>query len=154
MGTRQGDSIISRKSSVGLNTLVERVSGLVKISKIINGTGVETTKAAANRLENIPELMRKSLTVDNGGENAGHQEITNQLGLAVYFAHPYHFWERGTNENTNGLIRYYFPKGTDFATISDERISEVEKKLNTRPRKRLDYKTPQEVFNNCVALKC
>lgn len=154
LGHWEGDSIVSRKSKVSLNTLVERVSGLVKISKIINGTGIETAKVVTNRLENIPESMRKSLTVDNGGENAGHQEITNHLGLAVYFAHPYHSWERGTNENTNGLIRYYFPKGTDFATISDERIREVEEKLNTRPRKRLGYKTPQEVFNNCVALKC
>jgi IS30 family transposase len=145
---------VSRKSLVGLNTLVERVSGLVKISRINNGTGVETTKAVTNRLASIPALMRKSLTVDNGGENAGHQEITKCLGIAVYFAHPYHSWERGTNENTNGLIRHYFPKGTDFATIPDERIKAVEEKLNTRPRKRLGYKTPQEVFNNCVALKC
>ncbi len=73
--------------------------------------------------------------------------------MKVYFAHPYHSWERGTNENTNGLIRRYFPKGTDFATISNKSIKEVEKKLNARPRKRLDYKTPQEIFNNCVALK-
>src|SRR3989344_814347 len=153
-GHWEGDSIVSRKSLVGLNTLVERVSGLVKISKINNGTGVETTKAVTNRLKKIPESMRRSLTVDNGSENAGHQETTNHLGLAVYFAHPYHSWERGANENINGLIRYYFPKGTDFATISDERIKEVEEKLNARPRKRLGYKTPQEVFNNCVALKC
>ena len=153
-GHWEGDSIVSRKSKVSLNTLVERVSGLVKISKVINGAGIETTKAVTDRLENVPESMRKSLTVDNGGENAGHQQITEILGLVVYFAHPYHSWERGTNENTNGLIRYYFPKGTDFATIPDERIKEVEEKLNTRPRKRLGYKTPQEVFNNCVALKC
>jgi transposase, IS30 family len=153
-GHWEGDSIVSRKSLVGLNTLVERISGLVKISKINNGTGVETAKVVTDCLRNIPEPMRKSLTVDNGSENAGHQNITESLGLAVYFAHPYHSWERGTNENTNGLIRYYFPKGTDFATIPDERIKEVEEKLNTRPRKRLGYRTPQEVFNNCVALKC
>ncbi|MCX5727122.1 MAG: IS30 family transposase [Candidatus Saganbacteria bacterium] len=153
-GHWEGDSIVSKKSLVGLNTLVERVSGLVRISKISNGTGAETTVAVTNRLKVIPKTMRKSLTVDNGGENASHQQITSSLGMAVYFAHPYHSWERGTNENTNGLIRYYFPKGTDFATISIERIKEVETKLNARPRKRLGYKTPQEVFNNCVALKC
>lgn len=154
LGHWEGDSIVSRKSLTGLNTLVERVSGLVKISKIINGTGVETTRVVTNRLKRVPRAMKKSLTVDNGGENAGHQEIAKSLGMNVYFAHTYHSWERGTNENTNGLIRHYFPKGTDFATIPDERIKEVEKKLNTRPRKRLGYKTPQEVFNRCVALKC
>ena len=154
LGHWEGDSIVSRKSLVGLNTLVERVSGLVKISKIINGTGVETTKVVTNRLKRVPRTMKKSLTVDNGGENSGHQEITKSLGMKVYFVHPYHSWERGTNENTNGLIRHYFPKGTDFATISNERIKEVEKKINTRPRKRLGYKTPREVFNNSVALKC
>ena len=153
LGHWEGDSIVSRKSLVGLNTLVERVSGLVKISKIINGTGIETTKVVTNRLKRIPKTMKKSLTVDNGGENARHQEITKSLSMKVYFAHPYHSWERGTNENTNGLIRHYFPKGTDFATISNKSIKEVEKKLNARPRKRLDYKTPQEIFNNCVALK-
>lgn len=152
-GHWEGDSIVSKKSLIGLNTLVERVSGLVKISKIINGTGIETTKAVTNRLKRVSRIMKKSLTVDNGSENAGHQEITKSLGLNVYFAHAYHSWERGTNENTNGLIRYYFPKGTDFATIPDERIKEVEKKLNTRPRKRLGYRTPQEIFNSGVALK-
>ena len=152
-GHWEGDSIVSRKSLVGLNTLVERVSGLVKISKIINGTGLETANVVTNRLKRIPKVMKKSLTVDNGSENARHQEITKSLSIKVYFAHPYHSWERGTNENTNGLIRHYFPKGTDFATIPNERIKEVEKKLNTRPRKRLGYKTPQEVFNNRVALK-
>ena len=130
------------------------MSGLVKISKIINGTGTETAKAVANRLKNVPKLIRKTLTVDNGSENAGHQEIADKLGMAVYFAHPYHSWERGTNENTNSLIRYYFPKGTDFATISNEHVKKIEEKLNNRPRKRLGYKTPQEVFNNYVALKC
>ena len=153
LGHWEGDSIVSRKSLAGLNTLVERVSGLVKISKIINGTGIETTKAVANRLKRVPKAMKKSLTVDNGGENAGHQEITKSLGMNVYFAHPYHSWERGCNENTNGLIRYYFPKGTDFAKISRRSIRDVEMRLNSRPRKRLGYKTPQEVFNTCVALK-
>lgn len=152
-GHWEGDSIVSKKSLVGLNTLVERVSGLVKISRIINGTGIETANVVINRFKRTAKTMRKSLTVDNGSENAGHQEIAKSLSMKVYFAHPYHSWERGTNENTNGLIRHYFPKGTDFATISNESIKEVEEKLNNRPRKRLGYRTPQQVFNNCVALK-
>ena len=153
-GHWEGDSIVSNKSTAGLNTLVERVSGLVKISRIRNGTSAETKRVVAMRLRRIPEHVRKSMTLDNGSENAKHKEITEQLNMPIYFCHPYHSWERGCNENTNGLIRYYFPKGTDFAIVSDRAIRVVEKRLNTRPRKRLGWKTPQEVFNKCVALKC
>jgi IS30 family transposase len=153
-GHWEGDSLISKKSHVGLNSLVERVSGLVFITKIKNGKSAQTTKAVIKRLREVPPELRKTLTLDNGSENAGHEDIAEQLNLACYFAHPYHSWERGTNENTNGLIRYYLPKGTDFAKVKDERIQEIENKLNDRPRKRLGFRTPSEVFNQCVALKC
>ena len=153
-GHWEGDSVISRKSKVGLNTIVERVSGLVKISRIKNGTSEETKRAVVRRLRHIPEHVRRSMTLDNGSENAKHKEITKQLNMPIYFAHPYHSWERGVNENTNGLIRYYFPKGTDFATVTNAEIRAVERRLNNRPRKRLGYKTPQQVFNHCVALEC
>lgn len=149
-GHWEGDSVVSRKSSVRLNTLVERTSGLVRISKIANGSGKETTRAVIRRLCRVPQRLRKTLTVDNGFENAGHQRIKQTLGTDVYFAHPYHSWERGTNENTNGLIRWYLPKGTDFATIPDTTIRDVEYRLNTRPRKRLGWQTPLEVFNSFV----
>lgn len=149
-GHWEGDSVVSRKSLVRLNTLVERTSGLVCISKISSGSGKETTKAVIRRLRRIPRRLRKTLTVDNGFENAGHKDITASLGTNVYFAHPYHSWERGTNENTNGLIRWYLPKGTDFATIPEVVISEIEYRLNTRPRKRLGWQTPLEVFNSFV----
>lgn len=153
-GRWEGDSLVSRQSLVGLNTLVERVTGLVLISKIQNTTAAETTRVITKRLKGLPTRLRQSLTVDNGHENAGHQDITRALKTKVFFAHPYHSWERGTNENTNGLIRWYLPKRTDFATISDERISEIEYRLNTRPRKRLGWRTPLEVFNQSVALEC
>lgn len=153
-GHWEGDSVVSRQSRVGLNTLVERVTGLVCISKIQNTTARETTRAVTERMKRFPRRMRKTLTVDNGHENAGHREITEEIKTKVFFAHPYHSWERGTNENTNGLIRWYLPKKTDFATISDECIREIEYRLNTRPRKRLGWKTPLEVFNQRVALKC
>jgi len=153
-GHWEGDSLISRKSYVGLNSLVERVSGLVFITKIKNGKSAETTKAVVKRLREVSPELRKTLTLDNGSENGGHEEIALRLNLNCYFAHPYHSWERGTNENTNGLIRYYLPKGTDFAKVKDERIRDIEHKLNTRPRKRLGFRTPLEVFNQCVALKC
>lgn len=153
-GHWEGDSMVSRQSLVGLNTLVERVTGLVFITKIENTTAKETARAVTRRLKQLPKKMRQTITVDNGHENAEHEEITKKIGVKIYFAHPYHSWERGTNENTNGLIRWYLPKRTDFAMISDERISEIEYRLNTRPRKRLGWRTPLEVFNQSVALKC
>lgn len=106
-----------------------------------------------NRLRQIPVSARKSLTVDNGSENAEYAEVSKALQISCYFAHPYHSWERGINENTNGLIRWYFPKRTDFATISDDTIRAVETALNNRPRKRLGWRTPLEVFNESVALQ-
>jgi len=153
-GHWEGDSLVSRKSLVGLNTLVERITGIVFISKIKNTTAEETTRVVTKRLGRVPERLRKTLTLDNGHENAGHRDITKEIKTKIFFAHPYHSWERGTNENTNGLVRWYLPKRTDFATVSEERIREIEHKLNTRPRKRLGWRTPLEVFNQGVALKC
>ena len=153
-GHWEGDSMVSRQSLVGLNTLVERVTGIVFISKIQNTTAGETTRVVTKRLKRLPMRLRKTLTVDNGHENAGHLAITKNIKTNVFFAHPYHSWERGTNENTNGLIRWYLPKKTDFATVSEERIKEIEHRLNTRPRKRLGWRTPLEVFSQSVALKC
>jgi len=150
IGHWEGDSVVSRQSKAGLNTLVERKSGLVFISKIKNGTADETTKAVINRLKGLPPGRRRTLTLDNGSENAGHKIITNKLNTKCYFANPYHSWERGSNENTNGLIRYYLPKKTDFKLISNERIKQIENILNNRPRKRLKWLTPLEVFNGRV----
>lgn len=153
-GHWEGDSMVSRQSLVGLNTLVERVTGFVFITKIQNTTARETTRAVTTRLARLPARLRKTITVDNGHEHAGHETIAKKIGIKMFFAHPYHSWERGTNENTNGLIRWYLPKKTDFAIVSDERIREIEYKINTRPRKRLGWRTPLEVFNQSVALKC
>ena len=151
LGHWEGDSVVSRKSKVGLNTLVERKTGLVLISKIPNGTSEVTASTVVSRLKSFP---CKTLTTDNGTENFAYEKIQNELNISCYFAHPYCSGERGTNENTNGLIRYYLPKGTDFANISDETIKAIENILNNRPRKRLGWKTPLEVFNECVALQC
>lgn len=152
-GHWEGDSMVSRQSLVGLNTLVERVTGLVFITKIKDTTAGETMRAMTKRFTAVPQQMRKTMTVDNGHENANHEQTAKALSLKIYFAHPYHSWERGTNENTNGLIRWYLPKRTDFATIPDERIREIEHRLNTRPRKRLGWETPLEAFTRSVALK-
>lgn len=153
IGHWEGDSMVSRQSLVGLNTLVERVTGLVFITKIKDSTAAETARAVIRRLQPLPLKLRQTMTVDNGHENANHEQTAKDLDLKIYFAHPYHSWERGTNENTNGLIRWYLPKRTDFATISDERIREIEHRLNTRPRKRLGWRTPLAVFTQRVALK-
>lgn len=153
IGHWETDSMISRKSTVALNTIVERKTGLVFITKIENGTAEATRNAVTNRLGALKPELRETITSDNGSENAMYDSVMTELGILWYFAHPYHSWERGTNENTNGLIRWYFPKGTDFATIPDETIKAVEDALNNRPRKRLGWKTPLEAFNESVAFK-
>jgi IS30 family transposase len=153
VGHWETDSMVSKKSIVGLNTIVERKTGLVFITKVSDGTAEETKIAVQKRLGALPENLRQTITSDNGSENAMFDSVMTELGILWYFAHPYHSWERGTNENTNGLIRWYFPKGTDFATIPDETIKAVEDALNNRPRKRLGWKTPLEAFNGSVALR-
>lgn len=152
-GDWEGDAMTSRQSLVGLNTLVERKSGYVLITKIQNSSSQETSAAAIRRLSLFPKPLRQTITWDNGKENAKIATIEQALSLDCYLAHPYHSWERGTNENTNGLIRWYLPKKTDFAKVTDEEILFIENELNTRPRKRLGYKTPLEVLNPSVALQ-
>jgi len=153
IGDWEGDSMVSGKSKEGLNTLVERVSGLVLITRVNDGTAEATQQAVVERMKTLSPASRKTLTLDNGSENALWREIEEQLpGLSAYLAHPYASFERGTNENTNGLIRWYFPKGTDFVAVSDDEIRAVEYALNHRPRKRLHWKTPVEVFREGVAL--
>jgi len=152
VGHWEGDSIVSRKSLAVLNTLVERKTKMVKITKLNRKTAQETSGAVIKRLHQYPKRVRKTLTLDNGTENAGHEYIAKEIGLKCFFAHTYSSCERGTNENTNGLIRYYFPKGTDFAKVSERDIKRVENILNNRPRKALKYLTPIEAFKRSVAL--
>ena len=89
-----------------------------------------------------------TLTLDNGTENARHSEITEAIGAKCYFAHPYSSWERGTNENINGLIRWYLPKGTDFSKVTEDEIARIERLINNRPRKCLGFKTPYEIASS------
>jgi IS30 family transposase len=152
-GHWEGDSLISRKSKAALNTLTERKSRLVLISKISRKGAAETNKAIIKRLKKLPAHGRQTLTLDNGTENAKHEQLSARLGIKCYFAHPYASWERGTNENINGLIRWYLPKGTDFSKIDPELIARIEYLLNSRPRKCLGYKTPLEVAASSVALR-
>jgi IS30 family transposase len=152
-GHWEGDSLISRKSKVALNTLIERKSRLVLITKLPRKGAAETNKAIITRLKRLPANGRQTLTLDNGTENAKHEQLSAKLGIKCYFAHPYASWERGTNENVNGLIRWYLPKGTNFSKIAPELIARIEYLLNSRPRKCLGYKTPLEVAALSVALR-
>lgn len=145
-GHWESDSVESYMHRAGLNTLVERTTGLVFITRLTAKTSVATSRAIVGRLASLPATLRRTITFDNGSENWDYETIKAVIGIEPYFAHSYASWERGTNENTNGLIRWYFPKGTDFASVTDEDIRRVENTLNNRPRKRLGYRTPAEVF--------
>lgn len=152
-GHWEGDSLISRKSKAALNTLIERKSRLVLITKLDRKGAAETNKAVIRRLKKLPATGRRTLTLDNGTENAKHENLTANLGIKCYFAHPYASWERGANEHANGLIRWYLPKGTDFSKIDKDQIAQIEYLINSRPRKCLGYKTPLEVAASSVALR-
>ena len=151
IGDWEGDTVESKDHKPGINTLVERKIGLLKITKLNGKTSSATTEAVRKALYKVPQHFKLTLTLDNGAENQGWQEIQETTNIKCYFAHPYHSWERGSNENTNGLIRDYFPKKTDFSIITNEELQKVEDLLNNRPRKRLAYKTPLEMWS--VALE-
>jgi IS30 family transposase len=151
LGDWESDTVESCLHRPGINTLVERKSGLLCITKLVRKDASTTRRAIARRLAHLPQHLRRTVTFDNGPENRQWMEVEREAGIRAYFAHPYHSWERGTNENTNGLIRWYFPKGTDFGTISEKELARVEYAINNRPRKRLGWRTPLEVWS--VALR-
>jgi len=147
LGDWEGDTVVSAGHKGGLLTLVERKTQLAKITKLPRATARATQKAAVRRLQPIGDFVH-TITFDNGKEFAAHQDIAHALKTKIFFATPYHAWERGLNENTNGLIRDFFPKGTDFSTISSAEVAKVERLLNARPRKSLGFRSPQEVFHS------
>jgi IS30 family transposase len=147
VGDWEGDTVVSAGHKGGILTLVERKTKLTKIAKLPRATSVATSKAAVRRLRPVDGFVH-TITFDNGKEFAAHQDIASALDAKIFFATPYHAWERGLNENTNGLIRDFFPKGTDFSTITAAEIAKVERLLNSRPRKCLGFRSPKEVFNS------
>lgn len=151
IGDWEGDTVESISHKPGVNTLVERKTGLVFITRLKDKTSAETVRAVSKRFENLPSSARHTLTLDRGPENRHWEEMEKQAGTKCFFAHAYSSWERGTNENTNGLIRDYFPKKTDFTIIQEKELALVEQALNSRPRKRLGWKTPYEAWS--VALQ-
>jgi IS30 family transposase len=122
------------------------------VRKIPRKTASLTLEAQKNMFSPLPALARRTTTLDNGTENVEHVKLTLATGMLVYYAKPYHSWERGSNENANGMLRRYFPKGTDFGTVSDEEIRRVVDYINSRPRKILGYRTPKEVFDEEIGL--
>jgi transposase, IS30 family len=144
LGDWEADTIVGLGHQSSIVTLVDRTSRLTLILKLLKNGAEEVAKAIKNALKTLAVPVH-SITFDNGKEFAMHLEIAKYLNTETYFAKPYHSWERGTNENTNGLIRQYFPKKTDFNTVSKEQLDKVQNLLNNRPRKTLKYLTPAEV---------
>lgn len=151
-GDWEGDTMVGKGRLSALVTLVERKSGYTRIGRVDSMKSDATMRAAHGRLKDLPPALRRSMTFDNGKEFAEHQQLTRRLGLEIYFADPYASWQRGVNENTNGLLRQFFPKGTDFTQISHRQVACVEQLINERPRKRLDYRTPEEILK--TRLRC
>jgi IS30 family transposase len=145
IGDWEADTIIGKNHRQAIVSIVERKTGLTLIRKVERKTAQAVSQAMIKLLK--PYLRKvHTITSDNGREFAGHEEIAATLKADFYFAHPYSSWERGTNENTNGLIRQYFPKNRDFTTITQQEIDTAMERLNNRPRKRLGYQTPNQVF--------
>lgn len=145
-GDWEGDTIVGKGRRSALVTFVERKSGYARIGRVDSMRSDMTMRVAKRRMKDLPPLLRRSVTFDNGKEFAEHQQLTRSLGLEVYFTDAYASWQRGTNESTNGLLRQYFPKGTDFTLVSHREVARVEQQINDRPRRRLDYRSPTEVF--------
>jgi len=142
-GHWEGDSIVGLGHKNGLHTEYERVSSLTRFERMKRITAADAVTAANKIFLPLPIQAKRSTTLDNGKGHVKHKEF----GIVTYFADPYASYQRGGNENANLWIRYYFPKKTDFSTITDEELRDVEWELNNRPRKRLTFKTPQEVFD-------
>lgn len=145
LGDWELDTIIGAGQSGAIVSMVDRASKLTKLKKISHKTAQEVERALIDRLEPMQEFVL-TLTADNGKEFASHQKVSQSLNAEFYFAKPYHSWERGLNEHTNGLVRQYFPKSKSFEEISSDDIEWVEERLNNRPRKVLSFLTPLEVF--------
>lgn len=149
-GHWEGDLIVGKDHKSALGTLVERTTRTTILVPLQAKDAASVRKAFAKEAKKLPKQMKLSLTYDRGKEMAEHELFTKDTKMQVYFADPYAPWQRGTNENTNGLIRQYFPKGTDFATIPRRKIKAVQDLLNGRPRKVLKWQTPLEVFENLL----
>lgn len=154
IGDWEGDTVVGKGRKGYVMTNVDRLSLYLVARKVQRATGQAVADSIYQAMRRMPADKRKTQTFDNGREFSRHETIARQLKMDVYFAHPYSSWERGTNENTNGLLRQYLPKSRDFGTLTDAELARYVWRLNNRPRKCLNYKTPAEVFHQrTVALR-
>lgn len=151
-GHWEGDTLVSGTRTAALCSLVERKSRMVSLARLSRRTARAMSGAVVRRLRPLPAQARQTLTLDNGSEHVLHERITRAIGIRCYFCEPYRAWERATNEQRNGLIRWYFPKGTDFARLRKADVLQVESAINNRPMKCLGFKTPLEIAAQFGAL--
>jgi len=149
-GDWEGDLVIGYRNASAIGTLVERTTRMAFLVKLANQDASVVRKAFAEEFRRLPKGLKRTLTYDQGAEMAQHKLFMKDTKITVYFAHPHSPWERGSNENTNALIRQYFPKGTDFSKITNNRLKEVQDELNDRPRKTLGWYTPHEKFSTLL----
>ena len=149
-GHWEGD-LLSGSANSYIVTLVERQTRYLMLAKVANKDTRSVVKALTRQARKLPDELRKSLTWDRGKELADHKRFTVATDIDVYFCDPHSPWQRGSNENTNRLLRQYFPKGIDLSGYSQAELNKVARELNERPRKTLDFETPAERFNACVA---
>lgn len=149
-GDWEGDLVVGSHGTAAIGTHVERKSRYLMASLLENRKAETFNAATIPVYQQLPEGLRQTLTVDNGKEFSRFKELESSAKLKVFFADPYAAWQRGTNENTNGLLRFYFPRGTDFSQISEDELNRAVRRLNHRPRKCLDYRTPFEVMRDAL----
>ena len=147
IGDWEGDTVIGKDRKPAILTHLERKSGYLLANKLERATAELTKEKTIESFSKIPKDKKYTITYDNGSEFSEHEIIEREIKIDIYFTYPYHSWEIGCNENANGLLRQFFPKKSFFATITQEQIQKATRLINTRPRKRLNYSTPYEVFN-------
>jgi len=151
-GHWEGDLIKGAGNRSSIGTLVERTSGFVFLAKMSSATAADALTSFSKALKRIPAALRKTLTYDQGKEMSYHTALTLRTGVRVYFADPHSPWQRGSNENTNGLLRQYLPKGTDLSIYSQDELNAIALRLNTRPRKRYSFRSPLNVYAEHIQL--
>ena len=145
-GHWEGDRIKGARNGSAVGTLVERTTRLVILARMTGTDARSAREGFTKKLRHVPALLRQTLTYDRGKEMAEHERLAARLAIRIFFADPYSPWQRGTNENTNGLLRQYLPKGTDLSGYTQRELNAIAHRLNTRPRKCLDFATPLEVY--------
>lgn len=149
IGDWEGDTIVGKERTTGILTHVDRKSGYLLADNLKKIHAEYVRKVTVKHFNLIPRQYRHTITYDNGTSFAEHSITERETNTLIYFANPYHSWERGTNENTNGLLRQFYPKKTPFKNLKQEELDKVVRLINNRPRKRHNYRTPQEVFREC-----